>query len=202
MFATLRMEAYDAYRTYLALKSHFTLKSYDYFQYKGAVRAKRETFERRRDKYFFHKLAKHKDLVNFLVALFAHGQSDMWVGDMVRNEEYETMYIKWKRVTESITHVFRDDLEQLNENFASNFEVPNGQHPHLLKLVLRGTIHIETFIILNVIVRFSGSWNKHIQEKVIWPEIRHKCKKYQPFLSFDADKCKKILVDFFDLKEV
>ena len=199
MFA-VRMDAFEAYKHYLALKSHFSSKTYDYFKYNGSVRAKRDSFEVRKDKYFFHKLSKHKDLTNFLVSIFVYGKKDQWVGDMLRNEESEKLYLKWQKVKQSLTYVFMGDLEKFNDDLLSSFIVENGQHPHALKLLLRNEIHIETFIIMNDILRFVPTWNKNIDEKTIWPEIRHKCKKYHPFMEYDMEKCKKIVVDKFDLK--
>ena len=48
-------EGFDAYKTYLALKRHFT-SDYDYFKYNGKVRAGVESFLKRNDKFFFRKL--------------------------------------------------------------------------------------------------------------------------------------------------
>jgi hypothetical protein len=199
MFA-LRMDGFEAYKHYLSLKSHFTSKTYDYFKYNGAVRAKRDAFEKRNDKYFFQKLAKRKDITHFLVSLFVYGKKDMWVGDIIRNEESEQMYLKWQRVRQSLTYVFMSDLEKFNDDLVSSFVVENGQHPHALHLLLSDQIHIETFIIMNDILKFVPSWNKNIVDTIIWPEVRQKCKKYQPFMEYDREKCKNIVVDKFDLK--
>ena len=56
---------YNAYKTYVALKNHFTSDSYDYFKYKGKARVKEETFLKRKDKFFFEKIEKkyQEDLV-------------------------------------------------------------------------------------------------------------------------------------------
>lgn len=196
----LRMDGFEAYKHYLSLKSHFTSKTYDYFKYNGAVRAKRDAFEKRNDKYFFQKLAKRKDITNFLVSLFVYGNKEMWIGDIVRNEESERMYLEWQRVRQSLTYVFMSDLEKFNDDLVSSFIVEGGQHPHALRLLLSGDIHIETFIIMNDILRFVPTWNKNINDPIIWPEVRQKCKKYQPFMEYDKEKCKNIVVDKFDLK--
>lgn len=199
MAYSLGMDAFEAYKHYLALKSHFTTKTYDYFKYNGAVKAKRESFDVRKDKYFFHKLSKRKDITDYLVSLFVYGKKDMWIGDIVRNEESEQMYREWQRVKESLTYVFMSDLEKFNDDLVSSFVVKEGQHPHALKLLLRQDIHIETFIIMNDIMRFSSTWNKEIEDTMIWPDIRLKCKKYQPFLNYDKEKLKNIVVDKFNL---
>ena len=200
MAYSFAMDAFDAYKHYLALKSHFSTKTYDYFKYNGAVRAKRESFEMRKDKYFFHKLSKRKDLTDFLVALFVYGKKDVWIGDIIRNEETEQLYRKWQKVKESLSYVFMSDLEKFNDDLVSSFVVQNGQHPHALILLLRDEIRLETFIIMNDIMRFTSAWNREIQDEVIWPEIRLKCKKYHPFLNYDKEKLKNIVVDKFNLK--
>lgn len=194
------MDGFDAYKQYLALKSHFTTKTYDYFKYGGAVKAKRDSYESRRDKYFFQKLAKRKDILDFLVAMFVYGKRDVWIGDLVSNEEAEQLYRKWQKVKESMTYVFMNDLEKFNEDLVSSFVVNDGHHPHALKLLLQGEIHIETFIIMNDIMRFTSSWNRDIRETFVWPEVRLKCKKYHPFLQYDKEKLKNIVVDKFNLK--
>lgn len=200
MAYSLRMDGFEAYKHYLALKSHFTSKTYDYFKYNGAVRAKRESFEARNDKYFFQKLAKRKDITEFLVSLFVHGNKDMWIGDIVRNEESEQTFLKSQKIKQSLTYVFMNDLEKFNEDLVSSFVVHEGQHPHALRLLMSNDIHIETFIILNDIMRFTPSWNRQIEEQIIWPSVRQKCKKYHPFIEYDKEKCKNIVVDKFSLK--
>ncbi len=197
---TLRMDAFEAYKHYLALKSHFTTKSYDFFKYNGAVKARRDKFDSRNDKYFFHKLSKHKDLTNFLVALFVYGKQDVWVGDLLRNEESEKLYKEWLRVKESLTYVFTNDLDKFGDSIIDNFIVVDGQHPQALKMLLRKEIHIETFIILNDILRFTPMWNKEITDQVIWPDVRQKCKKYHPFMHYEKETFKKVLVDKFNIK--
>lgn len=200
MITTLAMDPFEAYKLYLALKSHFTTKTYDYFKYNGQVKANRATFDTRRDKFFFQKLSKRKDVKDFLVAIFAYGNKDMWVGDIVNNQEMESVYKKWQKVNQSLTYVFMSDLEKFDKNLVNSFTVEEGQHPHALKLFLKGEITIETLIIMNNIMKFTPYWNKNIEDVVIWPNVRHLCKKYQPFMTFDLDKCRQIVVDKFDLK--
>lgn len=194
------MTGFEAYKLYLALKNHFNSKTYDYFKYNGAIKAKIESFENRKDKYFFTKLSKRKDVLGFLVSLFVYGKKDLWIGDIVRNEEQEEIFLKWKKVKESITYVFENDLDLLKEDFKENFVIEEGQHPHLLKLLLGEHIHIETFIILNDIIRFVPGWNKKLVDDHIWSDIRLKCKKYHPFMKYDKQKCINIIVDKYNLK--
>ena len=42
----------DAYKCYLAMKNHFTKDNYDYHKYAGKVRATREAFYKRKDRFW------------------------------------------------------------------------------------------------------------------------------------------------------
>ena len=197
MIGTFGMEAYDAYKMYLAVKRHFTTDSYDFFKYNGAVRASAASFEKRRDKYFFTKLAKQKDLLNFLAANMAYGDPKTWVGDIVGDERAVANYRKFVKVRDSLAYTFEMDLEKLDDDIATNITVVDGQHPPLLRLALREEIHIETFIILNDFWRFVKTWKVEITDEVIWPEYLAKCKKFRSFMSYDREKMMQIALDRF-----
>ncbi len=54
------MMPYDAYRCYLSLKNHFTKEKYDYHKYRGKSRASLQSFYKRKDRFWFEKLARNK----------------------------------------------------------------------------------------------------------------------------------------------
>jgi len=193
---SLRMDAFEAYKVYIALKSHFTTKYYDYFKYNGRTRASRSTFEKRADKYYFHKLSKRKDIVDFLVSNFVYNGDD-WVGNLVQNNESEKCYRTLLRTRESLSYIFSEDLDKLKEDFDSNFTVEDGQHPYLLKLYLRKDICIETLIILDDLVGCFKKWNKKIDENVLWPQLYLKCRKYKQFFEYDRSKLKQVVLNKF-----
>ena len=55
------MTSFDAYKTYLALKNHFCKPKYDYFKYAGKSRASADSFNKRKDKYWFERISRQKD---------------------------------------------------------------------------------------------------------------------------------------------
>lgn len=188
------MDGFDAYKTYVALKNHFTSKTYDFFKYNGRTRASLQSFEKRHDKYFFAKLSKQKNVIDFLVANIAYG-GDVWVGDVINNTEAEKHYLRFLKIKESISYIFKQDLQKFDSPFLSNFVVLDGQHPKALQLLLEKQINIETLIIINELSSFMKIWNRKIEDTVVWPTIYLKCKKLRPFLTFDNDKMKNILVE-------
>ena len=67
------MMPFDAYRCYLSLKNHFTKESYDYHKNGGRTRVKKETFYKRKDRFWFEKFARQKndkEVVDFFVSNF------------------------------------------------------------------------------------------------------------------------------------
>ncbi len=73
------MNGYDLYCTYQAIKLHFTSENYNFFHYDGKTRVSIDAFQKRRDKFLFHRLArKYRDdeMVPFLVANFVHSDGN------------------------------------------------------------------------------------------------------------------------------
>lgn len=180
----------EAFLLYLALKQHFTT-SYNYFKYGGKVKATRATYEKRNDKLFFARLAKHRDPKGLLISAFIK-RKDVWIGDIM-NTEYEQNYLAWKRVQDSLFYTFKNDIEALPCTLYASVVVPAGQHPLLLRRVLSQQTRIETMIALNMVMRFVPVWNSCINDPLIWPDLRNTCLKYKPFLQFDKAKLQEYL---------
>lgn len=189
-------DAFEAYRLYAALRNHFTTKSYDYFKYDGRVRTAKSSFLKRPDQFWFHKLAQRKDRFEFLLANFVYGDEN-WIGNILQNEESERNLRDYIKVRDSLSYTFKNDLNRFDDTFDKTLEVVDGQHPMLLKLLLRKQIAIETFCILEEMCQFSRKWNRKIVDPVVWPKVHFKVLKYKPFISFDKEKLKKIVVDTF-----
>ena len=191
------MTGYEAYKLYVALKNHFNSDTYDFIRYGGKTRANAKSFEARPDKYFFTKLAKQKDPHRYILANIIEDNPNVWVGDLANEQKAEDNYRNWLKRNESLTYVFKNDLDQLDEDYNANFVVEGNRHPLLLKLLVQKKVSIETLIVLNELCGFFRHWNKHIEEDVVWPMVYKKCKKYKPFLTIDKDKLKQIVVDKF-----
>lgn len=173
------MEPFEAYKLYTALKQHFS-SSYDYHKYQGKLKVTRPAFERRNDKLFFFKLAKHRDVEGLLVSTFVQ-KGILWIGDIVHNSEVEDLYAQWKGVQESFHYTITNDIDVL-PGIAQSIHVIDGQHPLLLQRTLSRQTRLETMIALNDVLRFAPAWNRLIQDTIVWPDLRFKCKKYKPFI--------------------
>lgn len=190
------VEPFDVYKKYLALKQHFSQTSYDYFKYHGKVKANETSFQTRKDKYFFYKLSKHKNVEKFLVANFVDGDKDFWIGEM-RDDKVHKTYEEYERRQQALSYIFKEDLGKLKEEFNDNIVVPENEHPYLLRLYLRKDICIETLTLLDMLCTILPYWDKVLDGDVIWKDVRMKLIKYRPFMSVDINKYRQIVLSKF-----
>jgi len=189
------MTGFDVYRTYLALKQHFTKEGYDFTRYGGRTNAKASTFESRKDRYYFEKLSKQRDPTGYIIANLIDDVR-IWPGELV-SDAAERKYRDWLKRNQSLSYNFSQDLSKLEQSFDDNFRVSDGRHPEIIKLYLRKEICIETLIILMHLTGCYARWNKVMEHDPIWKNLSLKIRKYQPFMKYDLDKFKKITLDKF-----
>lgn len=192
------MTPYQAYTEYVALKNHFTQKKYDYVKYNGKLKStSQKTFEARNDKYLFAKLAKKKDVRGFLISNFIEYGAKKWIGELINNEEADRIYNEWLKRNQSLSYVFKTELEYLNRDFNSNFLCNDDSHPKLLKLYLSKKISLETLLILCDLTECIKMWNVKMASDLVWAEVEMKLTKYSCFFKYDREKIRKIVIDMF-----
>lgn len=186
----------DAYRQYLALKNHFTKDSYDYHKYCGKSRATVQSFYKRKDRFWFERIARQKtdqEVVEFFVSNFitCTDPSKLWIGEMIR--EGEERYASWKKRNQSLSYVFKEETQKLFENKKVDevFDCKKG-HPTILKMFLMGNISMETLVIYDRIFLFRNNFDKKLKDPV-WETVSMKIKKYSPFLNIDVQRYRKLL---------
>lgn len=190
------MTGYEAYTLYNALKMHFS-SDYDFFKYHGKTKTSVESFENRKDKYYFYKLSRRnskEDYINFLVSNFLH-DSNIWVGTLLLEESLNRYHERMK-IIQSISYTFENDLNVLKDKCDDPnnlFKIDDGDYPKLLRMVLQKDVHVETVCILNRVLNFVPVWSKRITDTINWPLFRRKCLKYSPFLDVDDNKMKDII---------
>ena len=123
------MTPFEAYCEYVSLKNHFTQSGYDYFKYNGKSNLKYESFVKRNDKIFFQKLAKHEDVINFLIANFSINNK-LWIKNLAYSEESENIYKQWLKRQNSLSYIFKQDLSKLDDNFDNNFIINHLTKKH------------------------------------------------------------------------
>jgi hypothetical protein len=195
------MSPFDTYQTYLSLKSHFTNSKYDFFKYGGKSRATIDSFNKRKDKYWFEKSSRKysdKEIVDFLLANFvsADNPQNLWIGEIINSGE--RTYAEWMRRQQSLTYLFKEQSQE----FFSEIKLEDALncskgHPPVFKRFLSGKLSLETFVIYEKIFRFSKDFDKKLLDPV-WETVSLKIKKYNPFIHIDVFQYKKILREIID----
>ena len=194
------MNGFEVYKIYLAIKLHFTSKnqSYDFHKHNGRTTARLETFTKRRDRYFFHKLSKSyndKSIVDYFLSNFV-SNTNLWVGDIIGKSGDET-YKEWSKKIESLQYYFEQDIDYIIERMTTKdikfndlYLSVKGQHPPIVKMFLAKKINFESLIILDDILKFTKNLSLNITETVLWPKLNDRMKRYRPFLSYNITKFK------------
>jgi hypothetical protein len=191
------LDPLNCYKTYLALKNHFTKPKYDYLRYNGKVKASLQAFYKRKDRMWFEKMSRQKtdeEIVSFFVANFVlcNDPESLWIGEIIN--EGEQRFSLWKKRTQSLSYVFKEEIEKLfSENSIEDlFTIKNGSHPRLLKIFLQGNLSLETMVILDSIFGYRKNFDKKLDDP-IWKFVSMRIIKYSPFIHIDVFKYKKIL---------
>lgn len=187
----------ECYKTYLAMKQHFTKDSYDYLKYCGRVKASANAFNKRKDRYFFERMSRQKsdeEIEQFFIANFAScdDPQSLYIADIVKNGE--KTYVAWQKRNQSLSYIFKGEIESVfsGKDFDSFFKSEENRHPQIVKEFLKQNISLETLVILDRILGYKSKFDKKLTDPV-WVLISKRITKYSPFLHIDVFRYKKIL---------
>lgn len=190
---------YGSYLLFLALRTHFTNAKYDFFQMHGKLRATKESYQKRNDRFFFEKLAKQYDaeeLKDFYIANFLNDKR--YVTDLL-DEDAHAAFFNHRARQQAIQYHFRNDLDLLfDKGVKQVFQLSEDEYPKVIILYFQGRISIDTLVILNDFIPFADKFSKYLSEDVVWNKIALKMQKYRPFLKYPRDKIKLILKESID----
>ena len=187
---------FETYKTYLAMKQHFTRDKYDYHKYCGRSRASLNAFHKRKDRYFFEKMARahpDKEIEDFFVANFVSCKDPetLWIGEIIR--EGDNNFRQWQKKVQSLSYVFKEDATSLfdEQRVDDVFDCSSG-HPPILKSYLGGFTSLETMVICDRILGYVKNFDKKLKDPV-WETVSRRIKKYTPFLNINVPRYKKVL---------
>ena len=189
------VDPFESYKLYQALKLHFE-GSYYAIKYNFKTNASPNSFFKRKDKYFFAKIARNqKDLMNYYVFNFI--EDVKYIADME-----DKHYAKHKKIHDSLTRTFQDDINKLSEEHSFDELLTagdNNQAPKIIEKWMHEEITLETIVIMNALTNFVHWEGKKITETIFWPDLSRKITKYEPFVKYDREKYINIVKKAFTL---
>ena len=181
----ISMGAIDVYLMYCALKAHFS-GNYDYHRFSGQTKVSRDSFWKRKDRFFFLKLSRKLsdgEFLNYFVSNFIQDRSGYIANFNDKN------YEDWLQRRKMFYQIFSQELQPFVKNFNPLFESKDGQHPLLLKEYLGKRISLETMIVLDDLVEFSKKWDKELEwDDFVWPDVKKLMNNYKGFLTINTNK--------------
>ena len=179
----------EAYRIYTTIRLHFNS---DTFDIRSGVIPKRpkngvkERFSKQMEKIL--KLYNHdKDkFTNYWVANFL--SESEW--GALYAPEGEEVYMEWLRVQESLSYVYKQDVEylaSLAHSIDDLWDCGEG-HPIILKSYLGKKCHLETLVILNKLFNFKYGVDEGLFLDPVWSSVARTIHKYSPFVNVNKKK--------------
>lgn len=185
---------YGAYLLFLALRTHFDNQRYDFFKNNGKLNATKQSYEKRNDKAIFIKFAREYNTIELRDFYIANLLQDRHYIAELLDESAKDEYNSYLRRQQSLSYIYTDELGRIfDRGLKDPFTCGDHTFPPIVLLFLRGTVSIETMVILDDFLGFTTKFDKYYDDDVIWPKISKKISKYRPFLKYDKVKMKHIL---------
>lgn len=188
------MTPFEVYKHYVSVKLHFNNDSYDYIKFAGKTKnLKYNAYERRKDKYFFKKIAeKYNDdeIVPFFVANFVN-DPNIWSGDLASFDKSAKIFREWKGRLQALSRHVKEDIKNIKVfmdersiDFEGLLQVDAGTHTHpiIVRFLLQEMISIETIIYLNNRFTFMSKYDTMLIDP-LWEYQSRLIKKYARFLT-------------------
>lgn len=193
------LSGWEFFKLHKALDFHFHNEQYDVIKYNGKINVSPEKFGLQSDRYRFdyygNKFHSREKAGQFCIANFVRGNRGFIYQSF---DDAESEYFQWKKVQESITKVFSDDLFKIANKINRDTDIfektPSGNLPPLMQMLKVSFVTIETAVILHKEYKnFFDNWSSMCDNDPYVRDLILRMKKYQPFLRYNQDKIKLIL---------
>lgn len=182
------MNVIDAYKIYTALRLHFTTDNYDIRSGITPRKPKagvKTSFKKKLEVLMKQYNYVEDEFIGYLVANFLNGNE--W--GIFENTGPE-IYTEWKRIQESLTYTFTQDMHYLASQVSSIEEMWNcsSGHPVILKAYCGKKCRLETLVILNKLYKFTTEIDEQLVLDPVWNSVSRTIHKYSPFIKVEKEK--------------
>jgi hypothetical protein len=179
---------FQVYKIYNAIKLHFNSERYNAITMRFKTKVNESSFDKRKDKYFFIKLAKKMESIDHCIHYFVAYLilRNHWIGDIIQDNG--DIYKAWLSRMESLHYIYEQDLLFLRDqyDFSDLFRIEtNETYPPIVTHAIDRSIHFETFSILDNLIHFNNDLKQRINETHLFPVIAHRASKYYVFLDIN-----------------
>ena len=174
------MDGFKAFKYYTALRLHFTEPNFNVFVNRGHVRGTYEKFQSRNDRGLFEKLARQytdKNYIHYIASNFMYGNPDV----IYNQSEGLSNYNEYLRRRQSITHIFRNDLDTLANNSGCLTEQT------ILQSFMSRKITLESAVILDSLEGTVSKLKESNIALLLADDIR-RIEKSKGFVKFDPQR--------------
>lgn len=188
------MTPFKCYKLYLALKRHFTDEKYDFFKYKGKIKANEASFEARKDRGLFHTLAKHDNPIQLALANLANNPN-AYVTDLL-SEEGQQAERRFAKYHQSFEYSFKEEIKRY-PRFDDAIKVVDGQYPTLVQDFIAKEISLDTISVVDKVIWGSEYWSSQLTDP-LWVDLNRQLLKYRPFFDISIQKYKNIILGIYE----
>lgn len=173
----------------MSVKLHLFTESYDIFKYNKKVSVTEDTFNSRRDKYIFGKLANlihYEEGYQFFTSQFIY--RDLVTPASIENNFplASKVFERWKKNIANMYENYDDDLKYIAKNCEYDWKncfVTDGiDYPLLFKMVMGQKIHAETYSILIDLFQYNPI---ALRDDMLYKGLNLKYRKYNMMLNCD-----------------
>lgn len=184
------MNDYNLFKTYVAMKSHFTTEAYDYIKYGGKVSISETAYQKRKDIASFKIVSgwlPQKHCESLLVSHFI-AVNDFTINFICENPtKSQKIYNSWKERTSNILDVYKQDIKTIACESSCSWRdcvvQTEDDYPLLFKLVMAGKISPETYSLLDDLFQHTSKAYKGMDTDLMFLGLNLKYRKYRSFLS-------------------
>lgn len=195
-YITPTQKAFWYYKSFIAIKFHFTQKSYNIVETKGRVNITEEAFKEKPEVDVFKALAKAYQSQNLF--------REIVVANILRNpkvhptfllsEEAKNIHSKWIAKTDFLYYNFENEIGSLMEiPFDEMFSTDGMNPPLIMKKYIDGSISLETLVILFRYTKLKKIYCDLLKDCFVFQELYHLILKYSYLMNYDMVDMKHIV---------
>lgn len=178
------LTGYDVFYEYQALKLHFN-GNYDYMKYNGKTRTTQETYNKRKDKYWFGKVArKHRNIEEIQKLLISNFANNPKVYIINLDDK---LLSEMNKIHSNLEYHIKNEIDYILDNelkLSEVFVTKDKGFPLILESYFAEEISKETLIFLLTYVNIYDKIDKLFSDNIIWKDLNKVLNKYKVFFEY------------------